>query len=91
MKNEPENESNTLRVVAEKLSQFQEKINSLDARTVRPLISVRDACHLLNISPRTCQNLRDRNLISYRKIGRRVVFSENDLQEFIEKSKVGRA
>ena len=44
-----------------------------------------DVCLILKISPRTLQNLRDTDQISYSQIGRKIYYKEKDIQKFIEK------
>lgn len=44
-----------------------------------------DVCLILKISPRTLQNLRDTDQISYSQIGRKSYYKEKDIQKFIEK------
>ena len=44
-----------------------------------------EVCLILKISPRTLQNLRDTDQISYSQMGRKIYYKKKDIQKFIEK------
>ena len=44
-----------------------------------------EVCLILKISPRTLQNLRDTDQISYSQIGKKIYYKKEDIQKFIEK------
>ena len=44
-----------------------------------------EVCLILKIAPRTLQNLRDTDQISYSQIGKKIYYKKEDIQKFIEK------
>ncbi|MBI5731047.1 MAG: helix-turn-helix domain-containing protein [Ignavibacteriales bacterium] len=55
------------------------------------LISMNQACLMLNVSKVTLWNYRKKKLIHARKIGRRVLFSKKELREATEHAYIGQA
>lgn len=41
-------------------------------------------CHILEISKRTLQNYRDRGILPFAQIGRKIYYKATDLDEFLE-------
>ena len=48
-------------------------------------IDNQEVCLILKIAPRTLQNLRDTDQISYSQIGKKIYYKKEDIQKFIEK------
>ena len=47
-------------------------------------ISNEEACKILNVTPRTMQNYRDNGIISFSKVGSKIYYRLNDLEEHLE-------
>ena len=58
----------------------------MESQNRKLAVGIREAAHLLSVSPRTIQNfLRDKRLGPARKIGRRTVISMRALEAFLRK------
>lgn len=55
---------------------------------MKQIISNEDLCIKLNVTPRTLQNYRDKSLITFYQIGKKIYYEEKDVDEFLEKHKV---
>jgi excisionase family DNA binding protein len=53
------------------------------------LFTSSEVAAILNCTTRTLQNLRDRGEISFIRVGRLVRFSEEQVQEYLDRQKVG--
>lgn len=45
-------------------------------------------CQILNISKRSLQTFRDKGLIPYSQIGHKCFYKQEDVREFLEKSRI---
>ena len=54
-------------------------------KTLKEIENNQEVCLILKISPRTLQNLRDTDQISYSQIGKKIYYKKEDIQKFIEK------
>ncbi|MEO6962224.1 MAG: helix-turn-helix domain-containing protein [Puia sp.] len=54
------------------------------------LLTGTKVCEMLDISPRTLQNYRDRGMISFSQVGRKIYYTTEEVEIFIEKHKIGR-
>lgn len=81
-----------LKPIADKIEKLSSAISSFKtpASTSIKLFTVREACKVLNISPRTCQSLRDEGRISFHKIGAKVLFSEQDILDFLAEHRISK-
>jgi excisionase family DNA binding protein len=59
---------------------FSEKVQDLQAKW----LSIEDVCHLLMISKRTCQSYRDRGILPFAQISRKIYFKASDLDDYME-------
>ena len=48
-------------------------------------VNNREFCEMLSIKTRTAQSIRDRNEISYSKIGNRIYYKILDIENYLEK------
>jgi excisionase family DNA binding protein len=55
----------------------------------KKLLNKKEAANILNISVVTVDRLRKEGKLRYRQIGNCIRFSLNDIEDFIEKSKIG--
>ena len=53
------------------------------------LLTTQEVAAILNCTTRTLQNLRDRGEISFIRVGRLIRFSEEQVQEYLDRQKVG--
>jgi excisionase family DNA binding protein len=53
------------------------------------LFSTQEVAAILNCTTRTLQNLRDRGEISFIRVGRLIRFSQEQVEEYINRQKVG--
>ena len=44
-----------------------------------------EVCHLLGISKRTLQNYRDKRIIPFTQIGRKIYYKASDVDDFLER------
>ena len=47
-------------------------------------LSSEEVCHLLMISKRTLQNYRDRGILPFAQIGRKIYYKASDIDEYLE-------
>lgn len=47
-------------------------------------LSIEDVCRLLMISKRTCQSYRNRGILPFAQISRKIYFKASDLDDFME-------
>jgi len=60
--------------------EFSEKVQNLQSKW----LSIEDVCHLLMISKRTCQSYRDRGILPFVQISRKIYFKASDLDAYME-------
>lgn len=69
------------------LGQIQELSNKLDilvsCRQSQSVLNNAELCKLLQITPRTAQRYRDRGLIEFTQIGRKVLYSSDAVSRFM--------
>jgi excisionase family DNA binding protein len=58
----------------------EEKVQNLQSKW----LSVEDVCRLLMISRRTCQSYRDRGILPFVQISRKIYFKASDLNDYME-------
>ena len=75
----------TLKEIEGFLDTVDELIAASSQQKTGEWLDNQDVCLILKISPRTLQNLRDTDQISYSQIGRKIYYKEKDIQKFIEK------
>lgn len=56
--------------------------------TAHPLIGTDEVADALSVSPRTVRRLAERRMISHRRIGGQIRFSEDDIEEYLATSRV---
>lgn len=47
-----------------------------------------DACKILRVSPKTWQNYRDKRIIPFSQIGRKIYVNRSDLDTFLRKHRI---
>jgi hypothetical protein len=47
------------------------------------ILTSKDVCEILNISSRTLQNYRDKRIISFTQVGRKLFYRHQDLEAFL--------
>jgi predicted site-specific integrase-resolvase len=66
-----------------------DKINTTKTMLIPGFVyNSEQVCELFNICKKTLQNFRDRGQISYVKIGRKVIYSFEDLNDLLNKNRV---
>ena len=53
-----------------------------------PTWDVADAAPIIKVSPRTLRRMAERREIGHFRVGRRLLFSDQDIAEFLTKSRV---
>lgn len=48
------------------------------------ILSIEEACQYLKVSSRTLQNYRDKNLISFFQLGKKILFRKSDILTFLQ-------
>jgi excisionase family DNA binding protein len=51
---------------------------------IQKWLSIEDVCRLLMISKRTCQSYRDRGILPFVQISRKIYFKASDLDDYME-------
>lgn len=51
--------------------------------TTKKWLSSEDVCHLLLISKRTLQTYRDRGILPFAQIGRKIYYKASDIDEYL--------
>lgn len=51
----------------------------------RKYLSTDEVCRLLFISKRTCQTYRDRGIIPFSQVGRKIYYKALDIDEYLER------
>lgn len=70
----------------EKLDSINRKMESIVETSGRGIFySIPEVCKLLKVSPRCLQKWRDNGKISYTKIGAKIYFTGQDIQESLAK------
>lgn len=44
-----------------------------------------EVCHILGISKRTCQSYRDKRILPFYQVGRKIYFKITDVDDFLER------
>ena len=52
--------------------------------SMKKWLSSEEVCHLLSISKRTLQSYRDRGVLPYAQIGRKIYYKASDLDEYLD-------
>jgi excisionase family DNA binding protein len=47
-------------------------------------LSSEEVCHLLSISKRTLQSYRDRSILPYAQIGRKIYYKASDIDDYLD-------
>lgn len=55
-----------------------------NSKTSFILLTSEEVCKILNISNRTLQNWRSRQIINFVQCGRKILYTEADIQGFLE-------
>jgi excisionase family DNA binding protein len=48
-------------------------------------LTIDEVCYILGISKRSCQSFRDRRILPFYQVGRKIFFKINDVDEFLER------
>ncbi|MHA1482554.1 MAG: helix-turn-helix domain-containing protein [Candidatus Heimdallarchaeaceae archaeon] len=59
--------------------------SNLPNTTVTTLLTSEEVCSLLRISSRTLQSYRDRNILPFSQIGRKIYYKAFDINEYLER------
>jgi excisionase family DNA binding protein len=51
---------------------------------VKKWLSSEEVCHLLMISKRTLQTYRDRGILPFAQIGRKIYYKASDIEEYLD-------
>ena len=87
-------EADDMQVVLSALSGVSRRINEV-AQTHKPLfggehlLTGKDVCEQLYISPRTLQDYRDRKVIPYTQFAGKILYKVSDLERILEKNYKG--
>lgn len=69
-----------------KLNQIYELLQS-DRPPSSKLYSTEEACQYLKVCSKTLQNYRDTGQVKFTQNGRKILYSQHELNEFLEKNK----
>ena len=75
----------TLKEIENFLDTIDKLITASSHKTIGEWLDNQEVCLILKIAPRTLQNLRDTDQISYSQIGKKIYYKKEDIQKFIEK------
>ena len=75
----------TLKVIENFLDTIDKLITASSHKTIGEWLDNQEVCLILKIAPRTLQNLRDTDQISYSQSGKKIYYKKEDIQKFIEK------
>ncbi len=82
-------ETATYEKTLKEIENFLDTVDGLIAtsshKAIGEWLDNQEVCLILKISPRTLQNLRDTDQISYSQMGRKIYYKKKDIQKFIEK------
>jgi len=70
-----------------RLEEIQKKLESLGSEPEELWMDNDQACSYMNVSKRTLQSYRDRNLIQYSQYGSKIWYKFDWIREFLEKHK----
>lgn len=70
------------------LQEIKKMIQSPEPKTSKKWIKSKEVIKLLNISPRTLQNLRINGTLTYTKIGGTIYYDNTDIEKLLNKNKV---
>ena len=59
--------------------------NTKSDQMIGKWLSIEDVCRLLMISKRTCQSYRDRGILPFAQISRKIYFKASDLDDYLER------
>jgi excisionase family DNA binding protein len=51
---------------------------------LKPWLTSEEVCHLLAISKRTLQSYRDRGILPYAQIGRKIYYKASDIDDYFD-------
>lgn len=72
-----------------KVESIQTALNNMQQQEkVEGLFNNKEACQKLKISPRTLQNYRDRGLIEFSQVGRKIFYMQKAVNNFIHLNKI---
>ena len=83
--NETATYEKTLKEIENFLDTIDKLITASSHKTIGEWLDNQEVCLILKIAPRTLQNLRDTDQISYSQIGKKIYYKKEDIQKFIEK------
>ena len=70
-----------------KLDRIEEKLRKFDASEYyekSKILNTDETCELMHISRRTLQNYRDKRLIKFTQVGRKITYRMPDVIQFLE-------
>lgn len=79
----------TLKAIFEKLTALEERIvnGEHSGENIR-LYNNKEACRYLNICGKTLQNYRDKSVIEFSQQGRKITYTQANLDMFLERTKI---
>jgi excisionase family DNA binding protein len=82
LKKSTENQFDGLNSINEDLSKtLNKRVQEVPSTT---WLSLEEVCRLLMISTRTCQSYRDKRILPFSQIGRKIYFKASDIDEYLE-------
>ena len=76
----------TLKEIENFLDTIDKLITASSHKTIGEWLDNQEVCLILKIAPRTLQNLRDTDQISYSQIGKKIYYKKEDIQKIYKKS-----
>ena len=73
--------------INEKLDRIEEKLRKFDASEYfekSKIMNTKETCELMHISMRTLQNYRDKRLIKFTQVGRKITYRMPDVLQFMD-------
>lgn len=52
---------------------------------LKEVLTPQEVCHLLGVSKRTLQNYRDKRVIPFIQISRKIYFKASDIEEYLDR------
>ena len=75
-----------LEIINDRLSRIEELISSNPPSAALPILNSKEVCEYLHISRRTLARLIRDNRISFIRSGRKLLFRESDINEYLQKN-----
>ena len=82
-------------VLEDDLKKLEEKIDKLTAWLMgvnnvqaEKIYTNKDLCKKLNVCSKTLQHYRNSGMLSFNQVGRKIYYTENEIQEFLKNHKV---